>query len=64
MVTVRLGDDQRASVTRWGKPIRTLAQKGTPGKAFRRIVERIDPQGRKRDWHPTKGWRVLSESRA
>lgn len=60
-ITIKLGPDQRASVTRWGKPIRALAEKGKPHTPFRRISVRIDPNGRRRDWHPTKGFRVLAE---
>jgi hypothetical protein len=55
----KLSDDQRSSVTRWGKPIKPLAQKGKPGTPNRRMSKRVGPDGRMYEWHPTKGYRRL-----
>lgn len=45
------------SLRRWNRPIKSLAQKGTPGTMRRRISVRTAPDGRKYEWHPTKGFR-------
>jgi hypothetical protein len=51
---------QRGS--KWPEPVtKTLAQKGRPGAFRRRISERTDQNGIKRDWHPTKGWRCREQ---
>lgn len=63
MRPIILAENQRASVTRWGAQIRTLADKGTPGTPHRRIKQRIAPDGKLRDWHPTKGFRGLAEAK-
>lgn len=47
------------SIRRLGRRIKSLAEKGTPGAQMRRICIRIDPEGKRREWHPTKGWRQL-----
>lgn len=52
------------SIRRFGRRIKPLAEKGTPGTQMRRISVRIDPAGMKREWHPTKGWRQLVNPRA
>lgn len=45
------------SLRRWNRPVKTLAQKGTPGTPLRRVSTRTAPDGRKYEWHPTKGFR-------
>lgn len=45
------------SLRRWNRPVKSLAQKGKPGTMMRRISIRIAPDGRKYEWHPTKGFR-------
>jgi len=45
------------SLRRLNRVVKTLAEKGMPGKTRRRIQVRVGPDGRKRDWHPTKGFR-------
>jgi hypothetical protein len=48
------------SIRRINRRIKPLSEKGTPGTPGRRISVRIDPNGKRRDWHPTKGWRQLA----
>ncbi len=48
------------SIRRSQRKVRTLAEKGSPGSILRRIVVRTDPQGKRRQFHPTKGWRRLA----
>lgn len=45
------------SLRRLNRPIKTLAQKGTPGTPRRRISILVSPAGIKFEWHPTKGFR-------
>lgn len=52
-------NNHRTSVTRWGAEIKTRSDKGTPRTPHRRIQQRIAPDGKLRDWHPTKGFRGL-----
>jgi len=48
------------SIRRFNRIIKSSAEKGTPGTPLRRISTRIDPDGKRRQWHPTKGWRRLA----
>jgi hypothetical protein len=52
------------SIRRFSRRIKPLSEKGTPGTPMRRISIRIDPEGKRREWHPTKGWRQLVNARA
>lgn len=48
------------SIRRWNRRVKLLAEKGRPGTIRRRITVRIDPDGKRRQFHPTKGWRRLA----
>ena len=48
------------SIRRLNRTIKPLAAKGTPGTPLRRISIRIDADGKRRHFHPTKGWRRLA----
>lgn len=48
------------AIRRWKRRVKSLAEKGSPGSLLRRVVVRIDPEGKRRQFHPTKGWRRLA----
>lgn len=48
------------SIRRFNRKIRSLAEKGRPGAMLRRVSIRIDADGKRRHFHPTKGWRRLA----
>jgi hypothetical protein len=48
------------SIRRLNRKIKTLAEKGQPGSVGRNISVRVHPDGRRREWHPRKGWRRLA----
>ena len=48
------------SLRRLNRRIKSRAEKGQPGAMLRRISVRIDPEGKRRQFHPTKGWRRLA----
>lgn len=39
---------------------KSLAEKGTPHGIVRHITVRINPDGKRQEWHPRKGWRKMA----
>ena len=47
------------SIRLLNRTVKPLAKKGTPGAVCRRITVRFNAEGKKQQFHPTKGWRRL-----
>jgi hypothetical protein len=48
------------SLRRLNRPVKSLAEKGKPGRMARHITVLINPEGKKQEFHATKGWRRLA----